>query len=493
MKKVIIVGGGIAGLTAGILAQKQGYSTIIVEKHSKVGGNLTGWERDGYKIDNCIHWLTGTNKNSSEHKKLLEIGVLDNFYMNDSFYTTHLNGQSISMYKDLDKTKEEMLFISKEDEKEIIRFINAVKSVKLLQNMGGETNDVKGTLFQKFKGLSYILHYFNKSLGDLSSNFKHPLLKLCIDGFIGDKFSALGLIFAYACFSEGNGKIPFGGSMEVASQIRDKYLSLGGKILTNTTAVKVNSESNFVSVNFKDKPTLYSDYAILAVDLENAYKLLNENLPQNVQKRLYNPKFARFSSFHTAFSCDLKNLNFKGEQILYVDEKHKDVIKAKTIAIREFSKEKTFAPNNKTVIQAMFFVGEQDSKRWIDLKNNQNLYFAEKLKISQTIMEILTENFPALKQNLKIIDAWTPATYNRFFGEKNGSYMSNILPKSTIPSTFKNYSTKHKNVIFATQWLSLIGGLPIAINSGYKAIGSLLRLERQNKRALKFKNATATE
>ena len=60
MKKVVIIGGGIAGMTAGILLQKAGFTTEIYEKNAVPGGQCTGWKREGYFIDNCIHWLTGT-------------------------------------------------------------------------------------------------------------------------------------------------------------------------------------------------------------------------------------------------------------------------------------------------------------------------------------------------------------------------------------------------------------------------------------------------
>ena len=55
MAKIIIVGGGVSGLSAGIYAQLNGHTAVICEKHTKAGGNLTGWQREGYKIDNCIH------------------------------------------------------------------------------------------------------------------------------------------------------------------------------------------------------------------------------------------------------------------------------------------------------------------------------------------------------------------------------------------------------------------------------------------------------
>lgn len=49
-KKVIIIGGGVSGLTCGIYCQKLGFDTLIFEKHNISGGNLTGWNRKGMYI-----------------------------------------------------------------------------------------------------------------------------------------------------------------------------------------------------------------------------------------------------------------------------------------------------------------------------------------------------------------------------------------------------------------------------------------------------------
>ena len=63
-KKIAIIGGGVAGLCAGIYGQRAGYETIVYEKNSIPGGSLSGWYRNGYAIDNCLHWLTGTAPNT---------------------------------------------------------------------------------------------------------------------------------------------------------------------------------------------------------------------------------------------------------------------------------------------------------------------------------------------------------------------------------------------------------------------------------------------
>ena len=56
-KKVVIIGGGIAGLSAGIYAAMNGFDTQIIEMHSVAGGQCTAWDRKGYRFDYCyIGW-----------------------------------------------------------------------------------------------------------------------------------------------------------------------------------------------------------------------------------------------------------------------------------------------------------------------------------------------------------------------------------------------------------------------------------------------------
>lgn len=43
MSKIIIIGGGIAGLSAGVFGQKYGFETEIFEMHSVPRGQCTHW------------------------------------------------------------------------------------------------------------------------------------------------------------------------------------------------------------------------------------------------------------------------------------------------------------------------------------------------------------------------------------------------------------------------------------------------------------------
>lgn len=122
MKKVVIIGAGISGLTAGIYLQKAGITTEIYEKNQVPGGQCTGWKREGYFIDNCIHWLTGTKEGSGLNELWKEVGALGQdveLYHKEKFYTSELNGETITFWRDKERTRQELLSLSPEDQDEI--------------------------------------------------------------------------------------------------------------------------------------------------------------------------------------------------------------------------------------------------------------------------------------------------------------------------------------------------------------------------------------
>jgi len=58
-QELVIIGGGLAGLSTGCYARMNGWRTTLVEHNLALGGVCTAWQRGPYTIDGCIHWLTG--------------------------------------------------------------------------------------------------------------------------------------------------------------------------------------------------------------------------------------------------------------------------------------------------------------------------------------------------------------------------------------------------------------------------------------------------
>ena len=75
-KKILIIGGGVSGMSVGIYAQINGFDSLIIEKHSIPGGICTAWYRKKYRFDYSIQWLVGT-KEGAFHDTMCETGILD--------------------------------------------------------------------------------------------------------------------------------------------------------------------------------------------------------------------------------------------------------------------------------------------------------------------------------------------------------------------------------------------------------------------------------
>lgn len=482
MAEIVIIGGGVAGLSAGIYAQLNGHNAVIYEKHFKAGGNLTGWDRLGYHIDNCIHWLTGTNPATKQYKIWKDLGALGEveIYQPETLYSFEKDGMKLSLCKDLMKFKKDMLAISPEDRKEINSLIRAIKTVQGMNGTAGIEHNEKYSAIKKIFAAPALLKYNRLTTKDLADRFRHPVIKGFLNSLFSDYFNSLAFIMVAAVFTGANGGVPAGGSCAMVDRMVEKFCSLGGQIKLNMEAVKINIKNNLAeSVTFKDGETRKGDYFLLASDPAMIFgKLLDRShMPKAMRKQYMNPKLKRFSSYHCAFACELNELPFEGDMAIEIPDKHKGLLNADYVMVREFSREKKYAPKGKNIIQTMTYCLEEDAHDFIELRKDIKAYKERKQNISKAIEEIILDKYPELKEQIKCIDIWTPATYRRYTNSEIGSFMSFAFPAKIFPRKVTNRVDNVKNVILATQWLQAPGGLPIAAGSGKKAIDTIVKKE----------------
>ena len=135
-KKVVIIGAGVSGLSAGIYALQAGYSVEIYEKNKMPGGECAGWNRQGYHIDNCIHFLVGCNKDEQLYKMWENLGVLSDsleIYREPYFYCMEMDGVTLHLWRNLEKARKEFLELAPEDTKELNLFFDCAKSLECIK------------------------------------------------------------------------------------------------------------------------------------------------------------------------------------------------------------------------------------------------------------------------------------------------------------------------------------------------------------------------
>ena len=57
MKKVIIIGSGLGGLSCGVILARHGYQVTVLEQATQVGGCLQCFSRRGGKFETGMHFI----------------------------------------------------------------------------------------------------------------------------------------------------------------------------------------------------------------------------------------------------------------------------------------------------------------------------------------------------------------------------------------------------------------------------------------------------
>ncbi len=471
MKKIVIIGAGITGLSAGIFALKKGYQVSIYEKNDFAGGCCTGWIRDNVYIDNCMHWLTGTNQTTKTFKLWKKVGAISetsNLYQGDYFYKSIYNKEEIALYSDLDKFKDELLKLSKDDEKEINKFVNTVKALSISHQNVKLVHKMFNTPFAYFK--SYI-HYRHLSLDDLGKKFKHPLLRKMLTDYLPKEYCSLALIYAYATFASGNGKVYSEGSKAFANNILDEYIKLGGFIHFSSNLTKIHINNNHVvGVEINNRENIMADEFIYTGDPKYLFDHLLSSIymPKELENKLNDPrKNPLYSSFHAAYLVDKDKSNFKDSTIFEIKETKIGQGYITRLHVKDYSY--LYPNSNKTVIQVFVPQTMDDYEYFASLyKTNSEDYTKKKTALANKFKDFIVEQCPELKDSITLLDSWTPFTYNQYFNSNHGSYMGFTFTKNSnlnhIPYKIKNL----KNFYLLTYWQKITGGLPISLELGYE-------------------------
>ncbi len=491
MKKIVIIGGGVAGLSAGIFAQKNDFESTILEKHHTPGGQCTGWDRQGYHIDGCIHWLLGTKEGTPINKLWKNVGALDgvDIINPESFMAVEHEGTTVHFYRDLERLRSSWTEISPEDENTIEEFCRDIKTLQSFEIPVGKPADMlniveKARLMLSMKDAGMIMQKYGKrSLTEYAKTFKHPALRDALGSFSPEGFSASSIFFALAGFTKVQAGIPAGGSRAMAMRMAERYLSLDGTIETSSEVVEVNIQGKEVrSVTCKNGKNYEADFFIAACDAHMLYReLLKGQYPDpDFEVRFNNPEdYPLASNIYIGIGYADTMKEVPRTLKFQVDSFKINEAPIKYLQMTHYGYEPNFAPKGHTVITFAINQFQRDLGFWEELSKDRQAYKKEKTRIGAEVVRAMETRFPYMQGKLKLLDVATPRTYERYCNAYRGVFMA-FWP--TMRGKDLNHTGKIQgltNMVLSGQWLMPPGGLPPALITGKH---SIMRLCRQLKR-----------
>jgi phytoene dehydrogenase-like protein len=484
MKKVVIIGAGISGLTAGIYALQSGFNVTIYESNPVSGGASTSWKRKGYLFEGGMHWLTGSSPKTPLNRLWREVGALNDtvtVYNRDPFMAFDYNGRTAYLYRDIEKLRRHFLELSPEDAKEINRLCSDIGKFKKVCmpviDIKGVRVEHKSSLpssafFDMLSALSPMLFYFNKTVREYVKRFKSPLLKMVLENIVGPDYSAVALVCTIGTLVSGDGGYPVGGSLAMAGRMTDNFENLGGKIIYNRTVDRVSVQNSVADGISIGNETIPADAVIVTRDMLSAVDtLFSHSIEEPWAKRMRENVIPLLNTFISlGVEADMSGLP---ERLLFVPGRPFVCggVSQTVVCLCNYTGYDGYAPSGCTAVTSIIMGDSYDF--WKACREN-GTYQAEKEKLAKSFIGMLAEKYPQTAGKIAVWDVATPLTYERYLGSYKGSWMS-VMGKGLKYESYPSKPKKIRNVYFAGQRLSCPGGLPIALYSGRKAVQYLCR------------------
>jgi len=498
MKKIIIIGAGIAGLSAGCYAQMNGYKTQIFELHDKPGGLCTSWTRKGYTFDGCIEWLIGSTSGSSVNRIWQELGAAQGrqFIHHDVFqHIEGSDGRAFSVYTDIDRLERHMKELAPDDSDVIEDFCKGARDfTRLLDVMGSPespSNLLDGIMIgiRMLPFMGILRKYSKMSTEEFAARFRDPLLRQAFLGMVDDlpDMPAMSLMMILAFMHKGDGCYPTGGSLEFARAIERRYLDLGGEIRYRSRVERILVEDDrAVGVRLTDGTEHRADTIISAADGHATIFDMLQGQYVSDKVRSYYEKLPLFPSWIQVSLGVKRDLSGQAHSAVYLLDEPIDIAgeKSESIRFRHFCYDPSLAPPGKSIVVTTL---SSDQSYWKELYKDREQYEAEKKDIAVKVIDQLERRLPGISEQIEVVDVSTPMTVERYTGNWQGSQEGWLITTETVGMVMGKGMDKTlpglDNFYMCGQWVEPGGGVSTSAVSGKTVIKAVCRKDKKKFRA----------
>lgn len=525
----IIVGGGIAGLTATAFLSREGQKVLLIEKNKELGGLVNSFSRNGFHFEAGVRaledagiilpMLKDLNIELESVKSPVSLGV-----GNEIVHIENL--ESLSEYKAMLKK------IYPESGGEIDEVLKTIRKImKYMDVLYGIENpvfkDLKRDTTFIFKKLlpwmprfMYTVGKINKMQMPVEDYLNSVVTNASLRDIISQHFfKNTPTFFALSYFSLYLDYFyPKGGVGKLSEALRDKIIEQGGEIKTETTVnrllphVKMVVDENNVSYNYKN--------LVWAADLKTLYRITEtDNLPATIKvdfeehklKMLRNKgsesvftlylqidealeSFGKIANGHFFYTPSTKGLGQTHREELdklltnFAHKSKQEVLEwlDKFIALNTFEisipglKDIELAPPGKTGMIISFLADYELFKKvkeagWLDE------FITE---IENRVLTVITNSvYPMLKDKVMARFSFSPLSIQNRIASSEGAIVgwefSNDMPViNKIQIADRSVSTPLPSVYQAGQWAYSPAGVPMSILTGKIAADKIHKLNQ---------------
>jgi phytoene dehydrogenase-like protein len=482
-RKIVIIGGGIAGLCAAVYALKSGYDVEVLEMHDMAGGLAMSWHRGPWTFETCLHWLVGSHPHGDFHARWQEVCDIDKLTFVDPEEFVRIEtetGDALSIYTDVDRLEMELLRHAPQDShaiRDLTRDVRFLGKFRILEPSEGLTDHWRNVLrdLPVFPLISKLAKISGEEYG---SRFSDPLLRNFFShGDIG-KMSVIATIMSLAWMNARNAGYCIGGSQSIIRLIEEKIANLGGKIRFDARVERILVDNDTAAgVQLAGGEAVMADWVISAADgYSTIFDLLGGRYVDDATRTLYDERklFASFIQVSLGVALDLRDQPWTVRRLVSSPIAVDPGTELHEVDFRFFHFDPTFAPPGKTAVTSI--LPTRNFNYWVNLhrRDPQN-YLAEKHRVADVVIDVLEKRLPGLRAAIEVIDISTPATIIRYTGNWQGAMEGWLVEPGAGFGLLPNRLPGLKHFLMAGQWIMPGGGLPSGPMTAWPAVKAICK------------------
>jgi len=484
---VIIIGAGIAGLSAGIYARLAGLEATILEHHTRAGGVAAWWRRGQYVIDDGIHFIMdGGGLEAYREVGALGPGSLSRMDGLGRF-TDESTGTRIDTTGDLDRLRTDLRGISPGDAAQVDWFIDGAKALRgvdmgLIESF--RPPELAGTLdglwamWKMRRLLRYLAGRYARPVGDFAGGLRSPVLRDLFRSLFLPEVPVWFIMMTLALLADGRMSLLRTGCRDFIGGMEAKYRSLGGEMVFRSTVERIMVEGGrALGVRLRDGAERRADYVISAADGRSTIFSMLEG---KYAGRAVRERYAGWKTVRPLLTVSY------GLARTFEGEPHFSFLQLASplrvagrpvgaLSWRIMDRRGGFCPEGRSVLQAMV---ETEWGPWKELlEKDISLYEMEKRDAAAAILQTLGRVYPGIGASVELTDVATPCTTWRYTLNHEGAWggwlITPELVTKSLPITLPGLS----GFCMAGQWATPGGSVPGCIVSGKYAVELLLKWE----------------
>lgn len=472
---VVVIGGGLGGLTCGAMLAKEGLGVCVLEQHGVIGGCLQSFMRNGCILDTGMHYVGCLSDGEIMNQYLKYLGIMDDLKLQkldeDGFDYFHFSDGSVFCHAvGYDNFIDKLSANFPDDRKGLLSFCNTVRNIgNLISPEILESGRISGS------GVEYMSM---SAYREIERNIKNDTLRRVLAGncglYAGDRLATS--MYEYGMITHSNIQGPYAfvdGSQQMADLLSDRIKSDGGVIRLKTKAKSIDLNGDRVGcVTLESGEKIEAKWVVSSIHPAVTFSLLDNN---TVYKKAF---FTRINSLPDSYGLFTTYLLLKHNSVRYINQNHYLFNNPDVWAVsgdyKGFNIPSVLLcmqPNSESeytkVITLLTPMPLSACDRWSDsyVGHRDESYVEFKHRFSEAVIDFVSRFYPGLPSCIDKVYTATPLTYRDYTSTPQGSAYGIVKDCRNPMVTIMPAKTRIANLLLSGQSLNIHGCIGTTVSS----------------------------